>query len=694
MESFMESLNRLKDVHENEITGLQNKLLELNSERCRLRAGLCDRCMVTQELARKKQQEFESSLLQSLQHVFLLTTELTRLQEENDALKEEVKQLRGPGPKPQPREGAPDPPSPLLLPSLGTWKAVTEKPLGGREETEDDHTERPVGYGTSPVAKISPGASLPEPRAPDMSPQHISNQLHGTIAVVRPGSRACSANRGSVNGTSPLPPPRSSPPSPPGEHSLPLDSFLQASLPSAKPCESPKRSLQADRLCHLNRHLALPRGSPHRGPQAPATAPSGLQPQGLKAREAEAWEEPAGLLGLPGALAGVRDPRLEGALHLLLARQLWARGRAGSAGLRGPPVLGKTPPSPPAGSHSEGPRGGAAGAALPRGQHPQPTGPGSPGAKEATATQDYVPDKPLDLSEWGRGRDGAPKPASLPGSLSPPGAHTPSPRPPQGAEPSAQSGVQGLSDGTKGAKEPEAEEPPPSTEPSHSLPGPSLPSPSGPGDEDRGRPKLPPCAQRPDGDSHPGGPEHRGRGRAELASRGTQGFLRQGAWAGPTEEEAGLRPVEQSLEEAVLRNKEPRGARSPRDPEDGSPSPSTSSWEESQGHPSLPSRAPHPTARGQDSPRRQPADGPSSSVVNWVLAHIQRGWEGQEGWSSEPLHLRNGLARHPQPSICSLAGSRGLGGQGGSSSSPAPPPTPAVHRQPFLDSAPSSHQLH
>ncbi|XP_033697091.1 RBBP8 N-terminal-like protein isoform X5 [Tursiops truncatus] len=497
MESFMESLNRLKDVHENEITGLQNKLLELNSERCRdaqraeelcaknrqlreqqralkenlralenrLRAGLCDRCMVTQELARKKQQEFESSLLQSLQHVFLLTTELTRLQEENDALKEEVKQLRGPGAKPQFREGAPGPLSPLLFPSLGTRKAVTEKPLEGHEEVEDGHAERPVGYGTSPVAKISPGANLPEPRAPDMSPQHISNQLHGTIAVVRPGSWACSANRGSVNGTSPLPPPRSSPPSLSGEHGLPLDrlllahSFLQASLPSAKPCESPKSSLQADRLCHLNRHLALPRGSPHSGPQPP----------GLKAGEAEAWEEPVGLLGLPGALAGVRDPRLEGALHLLLAQQLWARGRAGGAGLRGPPVPGKAPPSPPAGPHSEGPGGGAAWAALPRGQHPRPAGPGSPRAKEASATQDYVPDKPLDLSEWGRGRDGAPKPASPPGSLSPPGAHTPSPKPPQGVEPSAQSGVRGLGDCTKGAEEAEAEEPPPSTAPACPL---------------------------------------------------------------------------------------------------------------------------------------------------------------------------------------------------------------------------------
>lgn len=41
--------------------------------RHRLRAGLCDRCTVTQELARKKQQEFESSLLQNLQHLFILS---------------------------------------------------------------------------------------------------------------------------------------------------------------------------------------------------------------------------------------------------------------------------------------------------------------------------------------------------------------------------------------------------------------------------------------------------------------------------------------------------------------------------------------------------------------------------------------------------------------------------------------------
>uniref|UniRef100_A0A8D1KL22 DNA endonuclease Ctp1 N-terminal domain-containing protein n=1 Tax=Sus scrofa TaxID=9823 RepID=A0A8D1KL22_PIG len=409
----------------------------------RLRAGLCDRCMVTQELARKKQQEFESALLQNLQHVFLLSEALA-------SLSTHLCLPSGDRPKPPLREGSSDPPSPRLPPSLGAQKAITEKPLGGHEEREDDH----------------PGAGGPQGDGEVGSPQHISNQLHGTIAVLRPGSRACSANRGSANGTPPLPPPRSSPPSPPCGHSLPLDSFLQPSQPAAKTCESLKHPLPAERLCLLNRHLALHLRSPYCSPRASATAPSGPQPQGLKAGETEAWEEPAGLLGLPGTLAGVQDSQLEGALHLLLAQQLRARGRMRGPRMRGQPVPGEPPPSPPASFNSEGPEGEAAGTALPRGRHPQPTAPGSPSGKEATATQDGAPDKPLDLSERGRGRDSTPKPASLLGSLSPPIAHTPSPKPPQGAEAPGQPGAQGLSNGTKGAREPESEGPPtPSSKP-------------------------------------------------------------------------------------------------------------------------------------------------------------------------------------------------------------------------------------
>ncbi|XP_044926532.1 RBBP8 N-terminal-like protein isoform X2 [Mustela putorius furo] len=537
MESFTESLNRLKEVHENEVRGLQNKLLELDSERCRdaqrveelcaknhqlreqqkalkenvrvlenrLRAGLCDRCMVTQELARKKQQEFENSLLQSLQHVFILTNELNRLQGENEALKEEVKRLQGPRLKPQCREGASDPPSPLLLPSPGARKAIKEKTLEGHEEAQDDHPEKSTGYRTSPVAQISPSANRPETRAPDVSPQRISNQLHGTIAVVRPGSQACSTDQGPTNGTPPLPLTRNSPPSPPYEHSLPLDSFLPASRAPVTARESLKCSLQADHLFLLNHHLSLHLQSPPCSPQAPPTVPRGPRPQGLKAGEVEAWEESAGLLGLPGALVDVRDPRLEGALHLLLSQQLRAQGRRVSAWLRGPPTPGGTPPSPPVSSDSEGPQGEAAGAAPSGGGHTQPTGPGSPRGQEATATRDHVPDKPLDLSERGRGRD-APKPPDRQGFPSPPRAHTPSPEPSRGAEPPAQSGPWELSNGTKGARAPESEEPPTPADPSQPLTGHqrNTPSPSGTGLELKGKPKPPPHPHGTDADGPPG----------------------------------------------------------------------------------------------------------------------------------------------------------------------------------------------
>ncbi|OWK02989.1 hypothetical protein Celaphus_00007760, partial [Cervus elaphus hippelaphus] len=213
------------------------------------------------------------------------------------------------------------------------------------------------------------------------------------------------------------------------------------------------------------------------------------------------------------------------------------------------PPTRNSPPSPP-GEHS-----------LPLDRHPQPAGPGSPQGKEGTTTQDYVPDKPLDLSERGRCRASAPKPANQSGSLSPPRAPTPSPEPPQGVGPPAQCGAQRLSNGTQEAREPEAKEHPPSPpvpegkpaaqvtshgesadppappcpgppqavpeagwgrgrevalhelkslpsrqDAPYSAPGPhlSLPSPSGPGEEDRGRPKLPPYPPRPGGDGHPG----------------------------------------------------------------------------------------------------------------------------------------------------------------------------------------------
>ncbi|KAL1786718.1 RBBP8 N-terminal [Sigmodon hispidus] len=449
MDSFMESLNRLKEAHEKEVLGLQNKLLELNSERCRdaqrveelfaknhqlreqqkalkenlrvlenrLRAGLCDRCMVTQELARKKQLELESAHLQSLQHLCILTNEMNGLREENKLLKEEMKHLRSLGILPTEDKAAPqtsDPLSPMPLPSPNNRKGATENSPGSPEAAEEEQpvTDKVSNHKTSPVARISPAANLPEPRALDMSPQCISNQLHSTVAVVRPGSRACPPDCGTANGTPPPPCSRSSPPSPTYEHGFPVDSFLRASRPSAIAYETLKHSLKTNRLCLLNRHLSLHLQSPHGGPL----------PQSLKTREAEGWEE-------PGGLVGIQDPRLEGALHLLLVQQQ-LRAQAGSARLRVPSTQEDIPSSPAVGldSESETPKTALSTEVQPDGWHPQSTGQHSPPRKEIhVTTQDYPPDKPLDLSDRGRCQD-IPKSTSQPLLLSTPAVHTPNPQ--------------------------------------------------------------------------------------------------------------------------------------------------------------------------------------------------------------------------------------------------------------------------
>lgn len=527
----MESLNRLKEAHEKEVLGLQNKLLELNSERCRdaqrveelfaknhqlreqqkalkenlrvlenrLRAGLCDRCMVTQELARKKQLELESAHLQSLQHLCVLTNEMNVLREENKILKEEVKRLRNLGDKttPQTWEGTSEPPSPLPLPSPSNRKGATENPPGGSEEAEEEQgTDKLSSHKTSPVARVSPATNLLEPRTLDMTPQCISNQLHSTVAVVRPGSRACPPDSDTANGTPPPPSMRSSPSSPTYEHGLPVDSFLRAARPSAIAYETLKHSLQTDRLCLLNRHLSLHLQSPHSSLLTPAAAPNSPLPRGLKAREAEAWEEPS-------ALVGVQDPRLEGALHLLLVQQhLRARARASTARLRVPSAPKEMPSSPPAdsdseSSDSEAPKPVLSTEAQPDGWHPPPIGQSSSQRKETlVATQDSPPDKPLDLSDRGRCRDTS-KSTGQPLPLSP----TPDPQLPALSRPLILSSHT-LSNGSTETRAQESEEYSTPKDTSQTLSGihVGLTSPRRTAEEPGGRPRPGPHLQRPDAD--------------------------------------------------------------------------------------------------------------------------------------------------------------------------------------------------
>ncbi|XP_013770718.1 DNA endonuclease RBBP8 [Pundamilia nyererei] len=126
MECFNDLLHKLKEVHERELEGWQVKVQELSNKKgCdtkrmeelftrnqqmkeqhrlltenikvlenRLRAGLCDRCTVTQEVAKRRQQEFEASQIQSLQHISLLAGEMNNLKKENKKLKDENRNLK------------------------------------------------------------------------------------------------------------------------------------------------------------------------------------------------------------------------------------------------------------------------------------------------------------------------------------------------------------------------------------------------------------------------------------------------------------------------------------------------------------------------------------------------------------------------------------------------------------------------
>ncbi|XP_078110392.1 uncharacterized protein rbbp8l isoform X3 [Sander vitreus] len=126
MECFNNVLLKLREIHEREVEGWQGKIQELSNKKgCdtkrmeelftknqqmkeqqrllieniktlenRLRAGLCDRCTVTQEVAKRRQMEFEASQIQSLQHIALLAGEMTNMKKENKRLRDELRNLR------------------------------------------------------------------------------------------------------------------------------------------------------------------------------------------------------------------------------------------------------------------------------------------------------------------------------------------------------------------------------------------------------------------------------------------------------------------------------------------------------------------------------------------------------------------------------------------------------------------------
>uniref|UniRef100_A0A5F9D618 DNA endonuclease RBBP8 n=1 Tax=Oryctolagus cuniculus TaxID=9986 RepID=A0A5F9D618_RABIT len=121
---FKDFWTKLKECHDKEVQGLPVKVTKLKKEQIldaqrleefftknqqlreqpkvlqetikvledQLRAGLCDRCAVTEERMRKKQQEFENIRQQNLKLITELMNEKNILQEENKRLLEQLQQ--------------------------------------------------------------------------------------------------------------------------------------------------------------------------------------------------------------------------------------------------------------------------------------------------------------------------------------------------------------------------------------------------------------------------------------------------------------------------------------------------------------------------------------------------------------------------------------------------------------------------
>ncbi|XP_026526105.1 DNA endonuclease RBBP8 isoform X2 [Notechis scutatus] len=123
---FKELWSKLKECHDKEVKGLLSKISKLKAERCldatrldefytknqqlreqqkslhdtitvledRLRAGLCDRCAVTEEHMKKKQQEFENIRQQNLKFITELINERNNLQDENKKISQKLQKMQ------------------------------------------------------------------------------------------------------------------------------------------------------------------------------------------------------------------------------------------------------------------------------------------------------------------------------------------------------------------------------------------------------------------------------------------------------------------------------------------------------------------------------------------------------------------------------------------------------------------------
>ncbi|NXY69923.1 CTIP endonuclease, partial [Glareola pratincola] len=188
---FKELWSKLKECHDKEVQGLQMKISKLKKERCldaerleefytknqqlreqqkalhdtikvledRLRAGLCDRCAVTEEHMRKKQQEFENIRQQNLKLITELMNEKNNLQDENKKITEQFQQLQKELEERKQQEleleGGVIPDSPVLASSFSVVNRMRRKKENRHiRYTEHTHTDLELTESNSEFGKI------------------------------------------------------------------------------------------------------------------------------------------------------------------------------------------------------------------------------------------------------------------------------------------------------------------------------------------------------------------------------------------------------------------------------------------------------------------------------------------------------------------------------------------------------------
>ncbi|XP_034374183.1 DNA endonuclease RBBP8 [Arvicanthis niloticus] len=231
---FKELWTKLKEYHDKEVQGLQIKVTKLKKERIldaqrleefftknqqlrdqqkvlqetikiledRLRAGLCDRCAVTEEHMHRKQQEFENIRQQNLKLITELMNEKNTLQEENKKLSEQLQQKMANGQQDQVAELECEeniiPDSPVTSFSFSGINRLRRKENVHVRYVEQTHTNLERSVCTSELRKISKGSAP----APVNSEEHeilvadTCDQSHSPLSKIC-GTSSCPTDNSS-----------------------------------------------------------------------------------------------------------------------------------------------------------------------------------------------------------------------------------------------------------------------------------------------------------------------------------------------------------------------------------------------------------------------------------------------------------------------------------------------------------------